>query len=187
MTGLTAHPRVDEILRGNREFAAAHDVAGLGLLPARQTIVLTCADPRVDPTVILGLGLGDAVVIRNVAGRVTPATMRTIALLGAIARKEAGDPQGEWALVVIHHTDCGITRILDQQDALAAELGVAPDELDLDELGDPRRTLLADVSTLQANPFLPKNLAIAGLLYDVHTGLIDALVPPQLAGSTALT
>jgi carbonic anhydrase len=178
MTELTTHPRVDDIVRSNREFAAAHGVAGLGLLPARQTIVLTCADPRVDPAAVLGLGLGDAVVIRNIAGRVTPATMRTIALLGAIARKEAGNPEGAWALVVVHHTDCGITRVLDQRDALAAEFGVAADRLDDDELSDPRRTLRADVSTLQANPFLPENLAIAGLLYDVHTGLVEIVVPP---------
>lgn len=178
MTGFATHPRVEDILHRNRDFAAAHNVAGLGLMPARQTIVLTCADPRVDPAVVLGLGLGEAVVIRNIAGRVTPATMRTIALLGAIARKEAGDPEGDWALLVMHHTDCGVTRVLDQQDALAAELGVTPDQLDPDALGDPRRTLRADVSTLQANPFLPKNLAIAGLLYDVQTGLIETVVPP---------
>ena len=179
MTGLATHPRVDDILHRNREFAAAHDVAGLGLLPARQTIVLTCADPRVDPAIVLGLGLGDAVVIRNIAGRVTPATMRTIALLGAIARKEAGNPEGEWALVVVHHTDCGITRLLDQQDALAAEFGVTPAQLDDEEISDPRRTLLADVSTLRANPFLPKNLAVAGLLYDVQTGLVETVVAPD--------
>ena len=180
MTARTTHPRIDDILRNNREFAAGHEVGGLGLLPARQTIVLTCADPRVDPAVVLGLDLGDAVVIRNVAGRVTPATMRTLALLGAISRKEAGAPTGDWALVVIHHTDCGITRILDQQDALAAEFEVTPDQLDTDEFSDPRRTLLADVASLQANPFLPKNLAIAGLLYDVQTGLVETVVAPQL-------
>ena len=178
MTRLTTHPRVDDALRSNREFAAEHDVSALGLMPARQTIVLTCADPRVDPAAILGFGIGEAVVIRNVAGRVTPATMRTIALLGTIARKEAGAPQGDWALLVVHHTDCGITRILDQQQALADELGVTLDQLDTDELRDPRRSLAADVSTLQANPFLPKNLAVAGLLYDVQTGLAELVVPP---------
>ena len=178
MTRLTTHPRVDDALRNNREFAAGHDASALGLMPARQTIVLTCADPRVDPAAVLGFGVGEAVVIRNVAGRVTPATMRTIAMLGAIARAEAGAPQGDWALLVVHHTDCGITRILDQRDALADELGITPNQLDVDELRDPRRTLTADVATLQANPFLPRNLAIAGLLYDVHTGLAELVVPP---------
>jgi carbonic anhydrase len=187
VTKLSTHPRVDDALRHNRDFAAGHDVSGLGLLPARQTIVLTCADPRVDPAAVLGLGIGEAVVIRNVAGRVTPATMRTIALLGAIARTEAGEPQGDWALLVVHHTDCGITRILDQQEALAGELGITLDQLDTDELRDPRRTLVADVATLQANPFLPENLAIAGLLYDVHTGLVEMVVPPEHPTEAALT
>jgi carbonic anhydrase len=110
----------------------------------------------------------------------TPTALRTIALLGAIARAEAGPPQGEWALLVVHHTDCGITRILDQQTALADELGVAPEDLDPDELRDPRRTLAVDVAALRANPFLPRNLAITGLLYDVHTGLMETVVPPGL-------
>jgi hypothetical protein len=36
---------------------------------------------------------------------------------------------------------------------------------------------------LQANPFLPRNLAIAGLLYDVHTGLVETVVPPGYPAS----
>jgi carbonic anhydrase len=185
MTDTATHRRVDDVVLANRAFAETHDVSGLGLLPARQTIVLTCADPRVDPAHVLGLDLGAAVVIRNVAGRVTPATMRTIAMLGAIARAEAGPPQGDWALLVLHHTDCGITRILEQKDALAGELGVAVDDVDPDELSDPRRTLAADVSTLRANPFLPRMLAIAGLLYDVRTGLVETVVPPGYPVDTA--
>jgi carbonic anhydrase len=182
MTDLATYPRVEDALRGNREFATTHDVSGLGLLPARQTIVVTCADPRVDPAAVFGFELGDAVVIRNVAGRITPTTMRTIAMLGAIARAEAGPPQGDWALLVVQHTDCGITRILDQRATLAAELGVAADDLDTEELADPRRTLTSDVTQLQANPFLPKNLAVTGLLYDVHTGRVEVVVPPAFPG-----
>ena len=30
--------------------------------------MLTCLDPRVDPAHVLGLGLGDAMVVRNVRG-----------------------------------------------------------------------------------------------------------------------
>lgn len=179
----TTTTRVDDVLRDNRAFAATHDASALGLLPGRRTIVLTCADPRVDPAHTLGLDIGDAVVIRNLAGRVTPGALRTLALLGVIARKEAGEPQGDWALLVVHHTDCGITRILDQRDALAAEFGIAPDELETDQLSDPRATLVADVGMLQANPFLPRNLAIAGLLYDVHTGLVETVVPPGYPAS----
>jgi carbonic anhydrase len=85
----------------------------------------------------------------------------------------------------VHHTDCGITRILEHRDALAGEFGVAPDELDTDELIDPRRTLVTDVTALQANPFLPKNLAVAGLLYDVETGLVETVVAPALPAAAA--
>ena len=59
--------------------------------------------------------------------------------------------------------------------------------MDADELRDPRRTLAADVSTLQANPFIPRNLAIAGLLYDVQSGLIEVVVPPVYPAEAVVT
>src|SRR5207253_2805031 len=121
--------QVADLIRRNSEFAHRQDVSGLGLMPTGRTIVIGCADPRVDPAIVMGLRLGEAVVIRNVGGRVTPATMRTLAVLGAIAQAEGNRPGDGLSVVVVHHTDCGITRLAGRPDVLAAELGVAPDEI----------------------------------------------------------
>src|ERR1700738_3288230 len=102
---------LDTLLDRNRRFAAADLPADLRLFPKLETIVIGCADPRVDPAAILGLGLGDALIIRNLGGRFTPDTMQTMAALGAIARAEGASPGPGWNLVVLHHTDCGITRL----------------------------------------------------------------------------
>lgn len=169
---------IDELIRRNGRFAEESDVTGLSLLPTGQTLVLGCVDPRVDPAVVLGIRLGEAAVIRNIGGRVTPAALRTVALLGAIARAGGRQPGGGWNLVVVHHTDCGITRLAGQPEALAAELGISPDALDPVTLSDPRASLTADLSALHANPVLPRGLIISGLLYDVDTGRIETVVAP---------
>jgi carbonic anhydrase len=174
---------VDELLRRNGKFANGHHVAGLTLMPTGRRIIVGCVDPRVDPAVVLGVQLGEAVVIRNIGGRVTPAAIRTLALLAAIARSSGVQPGVGWNLIVIHHTDCGITRLVDYPDALAAELGTSPDALDRDSITDPRASLAVDLATLRANPVLPPGLIVSGMLYDTDTGRLETVVAPSVLGA----
>lgn len=174
---------VDSFLARNATFAETHEVAELPLLPTGRTIILGCVDPRVDPALVIGLGLGETAVIRNIGGRVTPATLRTIALLGAIAHNTGTRPGDGWNLVLVHHTDCGITRLLDIPDALAAELGVSPDAVDPESISDPRASLAADIAVLRANPLLPGALIVSGLLYDTTTGRLETVVAPRPLGA----
>jgi carbonic anhydrase len=48
--------------------------------------VITCIDPRVDPAAILGLELGEAMVLRNVGGRVTPAVIHDVAFISDLGQ-----------------------------------------------------------------------------------------------------
>ena len=54
----------------NRSFAEQFEAGNLAIRPKMSTIILTCVDARVDPAHIFGLGLGDAVVMRNNGMRV---------------------------------------------------------------------------------------------------------------------
>src|SRR5215510_7483581 len=63
------------LLERNEQFAAAYTPGPLGPR-ATQVVIVTCLDHRVDPAITLGLRLGDAVVIRNAGGRVTPGRHR---------------------------------------------------------------------------------------------------------------
>jgi hypothetical protein len=63
---------LDVALARNRAFAAARGHEGAVVFPNLRLFVITCLDPRVDPAHFLGLGLSDAMVVRNVGGRVTP-------------------------------------------------------------------------------------------------------------------
>jgi carbonic anhydrase len=165
---------IDTLTRRNREFAATRFEDGLQMMPKLKTIVIGCVDPRVDPTLVLGLELGEAVVIRNIAGRVTPAALQSIVMLRLIAEAESGTPGPGWNLIVVHHTDCGINH----PDLLAEHLGVDKRDFDATSVTDPYATVAADVAALKANPFLPGELTVSGLVYDVSTGLIERVVAP---------
>lgn len=167
---------VETLIQRNENFAVERFPGALPVIPAMKTMVITCADPRVDPAHILGLELGEAGVIRNVGGRITPATIQTLAMLAAVAARE--EASGGWELVVLQHTDCGITRLVDYTDVLAEYFGVAEVELPAKEVTDPRRAVAADVAALKANPLLPAALVVSGLVYDVATGCVETVVEP---------
>src|SRR5580700_5148729 len=104
--------RMTPLLERNEQFARTYTPAALGI-PARQVVIVTCLDHRVDPAIILGLQLGDAPVIRNAGGRVTQAVIEDIAYIGFLASQLFAGQGGQGAddplfeVAVIHHTQCG--------------------------------------------------------------------------------
>jgi NAD(P)-dependent dehydrogenase (short-subunit alcohol dehydrogenase family) len=60
---------IEPALERNRAFAAARGYEGAVAFPHLRLFVITCLDPRVDPAHFLGLGLSDAMVVRNIGGR----------------------------------------------------------------------------------------------------------------------
>src|ERR1700731_4193805 len=104
---------IDPVLERNRAFAAAGGHEGAVVFPRLRLFVVTCLDPRVDPAHFLGLGLGDAMVLRNVGGRVTPEVINDVAFIGQLA--EAALPDGPlFEVAVIHHTQCGTGALADE-------------------------------------------------------------------------
>jgi carbonic anhydrase len=166
-----------ELVRRNEAFAATGAFAGLPF-PASDTLqVLGCVDSRVDPSQVLGLELGDGVVMRNIGGRITPATLRSWALLGRLGQGQLGQgqPPGSAHLVILHHTDCGITRLADYPEQLAAFFEIPAAELKDKSVGDPYAAVRVD--TAIARHALPPSRLVSGLVYDVSTGLIEIVDP----------
>ena len=91
------------------------------------------------PNQIMTVILGEAAIIRNIGGRITPATLQTMAMLGLIPQVEGVPVSGGFHLIVLHHTDCGITRLVGFPDLLAQHFGVAPDDLAAKAVTDPHR------------------------------------------------
>jgi carbonic anhydrase len=157
-----------DLVRRNAGFAATGAYAGLPFPTSDTLQVLGCVDSRVDPSDVLGLELGEAVVMRNIGGRITPAVLRSWALLGRLGQ---GQPTRPGHLVILHHTDCGITRLTDYPEQLAAFFEIPADELASKLIADPYAAVRVD--TAIARRALPPSRLVSGLVYDVNTGLIE--------------
>jgi len=160
-----------DLVRRNAAFAATGAFAGLRFPTSDTLQVLGCVDSRVDPGDVLGLELGEGVVMRNIGGRVTPAALRSWALLGRLSRGRP--PSGH--LVILHHTDCGITRLADYPEQLAAFFEIPVEELASKAVADPYAAVRVD--TAIARHALPPSRPVSGLVYDVGTGLIEIVDP----------
>jgi carbonic anhydrase len=179
---------LDRMLEHNKTFAAQQSAEGKLMpslpraLPNVRAIVITCADPRVDPAYVLGIKPGDAVVIRNIGGRVTPGVLQELGLLGRIGQiaGEAPGGGGEFHLIVMHHTDCGMTRLGGDPALLAHYFQIREGEIKTKAITDPRAAVAADVAVLRAVSALPRSWLISGLVYNVATGLVETVVPPAM-------
>jgi len=177
-------PAVETLAARHHESAAQKFESGLSIMPSLKTMIIGCADPRVDPVFVLGLKSGEAAVIRNVGGRVTPGALREMALLQEVARAHGAQPGNGFDLIVLHHTDCGITSLGRHPDLLAGYFGIEEAALPAKAVHDPRAAVAVDVALLRASPRLPSDWRVSGLVYNVHTGDIEVIVPP---GSDAIS
>jgi carbonic anhydrase len=171
----------------NADFAANRFPPGLTLVPTLKTMIISCVDPRVDPAHILGLELGDAAIIRNVGGRVTPSTVAELGMLRKVTQAGGGDMGTGWDLVVIHHTQCGITRLADEPGMLAAYFGIDQHDVLAKSVGDPHEAVAVDVAALKASPALAGGFLVSGLVYDVQNGRTELVVKPSLLRDEAGT
>ncbi len=172
--------RMTPLLERNEQFARTYTPAPLGP-PAAQMLIVTCLDHRVDPAIILGLRLGDAVVIRNTGGRVTPAVIDDIAYLTYLAGQLFGGQvfaDSLFEVAVVHHTQCGTGFLADpsfrRQAAVAT--GVPEAALEASAVADPHTTVKADVERLLTSPLLSPKVSVSGHVYDIATGRLTTTV-----------
>jgi carbonic anhydrase len=166
--------RMTPLLERNEQFARTYTPTALGI-PARQMLIVTCLDHRVDPAIVLGLQLGDAPVIRNAGGRVTEAVIEDIAYLGFLAGQLFAGQGGDdtlFEVAVIHHTQCGTGFLADPgfRRQAAAATGLPEATLEASAVADPHITVGADVQRLLTSPSLPPKVSVSGHVYDIATG-----------------
>ena len=168
--------RMTPLIERNEQFARTYTPLTLGP-PAAQVVVVTCLDHRVDPAIILGLRLGDAPVIRNAGGRVTPAVIEDIAFLAYLAEQLfAGQVAADrlFEVAVIHHTQCGTGFLADPGFRRQTAEATGLDEAALADSAvvDPDTTIRTDVERLLASPRLAPRVSVSGHVYDVATGRV---------------
>lgn len=172
---------MDELAARNKRFAAGGGYDGLPFPTNSALRIVSCVDARVNPSDVLGIKLGEAVIMRNLGGRITPTTLHWWKLLGIVAKGAAGAraPSNPPHLMILQHTDCGLQHLVPHPEELAGFFEIPVEELDSKAVLDPYAAVRIDVQV--ARKALPAGLLVSGVVYDVHTGLIDVVMPPATA------
>lgn len=165
------------LLNRNQAFASDFSAADLPIMPKLRTVILTCVDARVDPAHVLGLELGDAVVIRNNGGRVTPAVLEEIAAIAFMASMMDGGKPVPFELVIMQHTQCGAERFADPniQMAIKEKTGVDVSSV---AITDHELSLQEDVECLRNASNVPGYIIVSGFIYDVGHGHVREVITP---------
>ena len=153
---------VGRLLAANQSYAATHAPLASGR-PVRHLGVVTCMDARIDVLAVLGLAVGEALIIRNAGGRVTDDVLRSLALGTHVL--------GVDTVVVMQHTKCGLAGVTDEE--LRRLTGADLEFLPID---DHAAALKEDIEVLAHTDFLTPLQAIAGFVYDVETGELDDVI-----------
>jgi carbonic anhydrase len=156
---------VDDYLKNNEEYTLTH-VGGRPVRPGRHVAVVACMDSRMRIFPMLGMGDGEAHVIRNAGGAVTDDVVRSL----AISQRLLGTRE----IMLIHHTDCGLLKTTEDEfkGALEAETGIRPPwavEAFTDTAADVRQS----IARIKASPFIPHKDAVRGFIFDVADGRLN--------------
>ncbi len=162
------------LLDRNETFAETGQHRDLSPVPRQQLFVVTCMDGRIDPAHILGLDLGDALVLRNSGGRVTDEVIQEVAFIATVTEAMFGDDAPAFEVAVIHHTGCGTGFLADDdfRRRFAARVDAEEAELAALAVTDPTASVTVDVDRLNRSPLVPGRVAVSGYVYDVGTGLV---------------
>jgi carbonic anhydrase len=168
---------IETLLERNHRFADAGRHEGAVVFPKLRLFVIACIDPRVDPAHFLSLDPSEAIVARNVGGRVTQQMIDDVAFIGQVA--EAFVPDGPlFEVAVIHHTQCGAAALADDsfRHTYAERIGAEEDSLREIAVVDPATTVRNDVGRLRRAPSISGRVAVSGHVYDVLTGVMQTVV-----------
>jgi carbonic anhydrase len=171
---------IEEALSRNRAFARRGGHEGQVVFPALRLFVVTCIDPRTDPAHFLGLDLSDALVQRNIGGRVTPEVIDDVAFIAQLA--EGAIPEGPlFEVAIVHHNQCGTGALVDDGFRRRYAERIGEDEVALRDrtVLEPDATVRHDVDLLHAAPEVPDRVRVSGHVYDVTTGLVETIVAAE--------
>jgi carbonic anhydrase len=153
---------IDELVAHNRAYVDRHGHREMATSPQLHLAVLTCMDSRLDLFGALGLNLGEAHLIRNAGGIASDDAIRSLLLSQRLL--------GTRAVMVIHHTRCGLESFEEATlaDEVEASVGVRP-PFRLGAYRDVDEDVRATVATLRESPFVDAT-EVRGFVFNVDDG-----------------
>lgn len=180
---------LEEVLAANGKFVDGFAKCGAPLggetskLPQRHLAIVTCMDTRLvdflEPA--LGIGRGEAKVIKNAGNSVTGPFESTVRSL-IVGVFELGVKE----IMVIGHHDCGVAHTSSQQliekmlrrGIPEAAIRMVRHELEqwIDEFHHPVQNVEHVVDRIRMNPLIPADVPVHGLIFDPKSGKLDVVV-----------
>ena len=166
-------PMFDDLLAANLGYASDFALQDVPARAAKQFGLVTCMDSRIEPLVMLGLRPGDAKILRNAGGRVTPDVLRSLVLAATFL--------GVTHIAVMHHTQCALAHHdeAEVRAGLGTKQSASSKEWDFLTMRDPDAALATDVSAVRTCPVLPDGIRVEGWRYDVHTGVVHQIIASE--------
>lgn len=172
------------ILQANRKFVHPGAFPPLPKNPKKQFAIFTCMDTRLvdflEPA--MGIRRGDAKVIKNAGntlidplhGGVIRSLVAAIFMLGVDE------------IFVIGHEDCGMATVDPEKIKLAMiARGIAAESIDslvpdlaqwIGAFGCPHENVADVVGKIRANPLIPRDVPVHGLIFCPNDGRLDVIV-----------
>jgi carbonic anhydrase len=160
-------PVRQETLGANARYAHRFNLGHLSMPPAKHLAIVTCMDARLTIEPMLGLTTGDAHIIRNAGGIITEDELRSL----IISHKLLGTD----TFFVINHTDCGMLTFSDEelQRRLKEETSIDASGIPFYSFRSLEDNVRAQVRKIRQSPFIAKDAAVHGFIYDVKTGRLN--------------
>lgn len=156
---------IDDILKANQQFASTFRTGSQPIAPAKKLAVLACMDARLNVERALGLDAGDAHIIRNAGGIADESALRSL----IISHRVLGTNQ----FIVINHTDCGMMKFDGDQlrsDLRATTGSDAAVPRSFHTFSDLEQNVREQMEAIRSHPWLSRDIAVRGFIYDVNTG-----------------
>ena len=154
------------LLAANRRYSISAPPNFDGIAHAGVGIV-TCMDSRLQPLEMVGLGLGEAKILRTPGGHVTEDALRGLVLGVHLL--------GVTRILIVQHTRCAMAGGDDAwmrqrvtkatgADLTGFHIGADPNQLD---------RLQMDAEMVRSHPLITARAQVGGFLYNVDTGLLE--------------
>jgi carbonic anhydrase len=159
----------EDLIAANKEYQQNFKYKSLNGEAAKGLAIVTCMDSRINPLAVVGMHSGDVKILRNAGARVTEDVIRTLVLASFLLKVNR--------ILVMPHTDCAMAsnEEADIHETIMNQYQVDTRSLEFRTVTNQNQALMLDVTRIRAFPLLPKNVSVAGGIYDVKTGTLELL------------
>lgn len=154
---------IDLLLERHASRASDAEADALSAVPSTGVAIVTCMDTRIDVYATLGVAPGEVHVLRNAGGLTGDDTLRSLAISQSLL--------GTREVMLIQHTDCGMSKLSDEAiaDAVESSSGTRL-PCRAGAFDDLEESIRRSLETLRRCEYLPHRDGIRGFVLDVGTG-----------------